>query len=377
MAFEQDPFGAGEPGRPPTSEGRPIARKFGRYTLVHRLATGGMAEIWLATHRGVADFVRFVVVKKILSHLSDQPSFVELFLQEARTCALLNHPNIVQIYDLGREGTSYFIAMEYIAGEDLASITKRAAELGQPVPPTFAAKILADASKALHYAHGLTGPDGQPLGIVHRDVSPQNVLVTYEGEVKVVDFGIAKAASEEPGQPGVLTGKFSYMSPEQARGRPLDARSDIFSLGIVLWELVTGKRLFKHDSELMILDLVTKLPVPRPVEVGTPVAPDLESVIFQALDRDATMRYQTAAELQVALEAVVRRAPKAVTSADRSAWMKGLYARDEAAKRALCESAARGERQVLSDVPTRAPSGVHAALGSGRPAPARGSSGVH
>lgn len=191
MAFEQDPFGAGEPGRPPTSEGRPIARKFGRYTLVHRLATGGMAEIWLATHRGVADFVRFVVVKKILSHLSDQPSFVELFLQEARTCALLNHPNIVQIYDLGREGTSYFIAMEYIAGEDLASITKRAAELGQPVPPTFAAKILADASKALHYAHGLTGPDGQPLGIVHRDVSPQNVLVTYEGEVKVVDFGIA------------------------------------------------------------------------------------------------------------------------------------------------------------------------------------------
>src|SRR5262245_15565369 len=272
-------------------------RRFGNYTLIKKLATGGMAEIWLATQSGIANFRRFVVIKKILSHLSEQESFVKMFLDEARTCAQLTHPNIVQIYDLGRVGTTYFIAMEYIAGENLAALAWRAMKRGTPLAPNYAARIICDSSKALHYAHQMRGNDGKPLEIVHRDVSPQNILVTYEGEVKVVDFGIAKAATKsEQTRTGMLKGKFSYMSPEQCMGQHLDQRSDVFALGIVLYEMVTGKRLFKHDSELMILEMITRRSVVPPSQVIKDIPKQLEAVIMKSLEKDLPARYQSAQE---------------------------------------------------------------------------------
>ncbi|MBK8011793.1 MAG: protein kinase [Deltaproteobacteria bacterium] len=316
-------------------------RRFGRYTLVKKLATGGMAEIWLARQRGLAGFNRFVVIKKILSHLSEQATFVRMFLDEARTSAQLNHPNIVQIYDLGQEGESYYIAMEFIAGENLAAIAWRGMKRGRPFSPAFAARTIADASKALHYAHHLRGTDGRALEIVHRDISPQNILVTYEGEVKVVDFGIAKAASKsEQTKTGMLKGKFSYMSPEQCLGARVDMRSDIFALGILLYELCTGKRLFKHDSELMILEMITKRTVIPPSEVTQGIPRRLEAIIMRALEKDVAARFQTAQEMQIAIEDYLQGEAHA-TNGDIASYMRDLFEDKIEEKRRLREIASR------------------------------------
>jgi serine/threonine protein kinase len=319
-------------------------RRFGRYTLVKKLATGGMAEIWLARQRGLAGFNRFVVIKKILSHLSEQETFVRMFLDEARTSAQLNHPNVVQIYDLGRESDSYYIAMEFIAGENLAAIAWRGMKRGRPLSPQFAARIIADTCKALHYAHHLRGSDGQALEIVHRDISPQNILVTYEGEVKVVDFGIAKAATKsEHTKTGMLKGKFSYMSPEQCLGTPVDMRSDIFALGILLYELCTGKRLFKHESELMILEMITKRTVVPPSQVAPGISSRLEEVIMTALEKPVERRYQTSQDMQIALEEYLREEQRAATNADIASYMRGLFEDKIEEKRLLREAASRDD----------------------------------
>jgi serine/threonine protein kinase len=326
------------------------AQRFGRYTLIKKLATGGMAEIWLASQKGVAGFTRFVVIKKILSHLGEQETFVKMFLDEARTCSQLSHPNIVQIYDLGREGSTYFIAMEYIAGENLAALAWRSMKRQKPLSPTIAAKLIADAAKALHYAHQMRGANGQPLHIVHRDVSPQNILVTYEGEVKLVDFGIAKAASKsEQTKTGMLKGKFAYMSPEQCLGEDLDGRSDIFALGIVLYEMCTGKRLFKHDSELMILDMITRRPIVPPSQVAAGVPPALEAIIMKALEKPVSTRFSTAQEMQLQLEELVRRADRPITNADIAAYMKSLFEDKILEKKRLVEAAAREDFATIAE----------------------------
>ncbi|MEQ8276320.1 MAG: serine/threonine-protein kinase [Deltaproteobacteria bacterium] len=319
-------------------------RRFGRYTLVKKLATGGMAEIWLARQRGLAGFNRFVVIKKILSHLSEQDTFVKMFLDEARTSAQLNHPNVVQIYDLGREGDSYYIAMEFIAGENLAAIAWRGMKRGKPFPPSFAARVIADGCKALHYAHHLKGSDGQALEIVHRDISPQNILVTYEGEVKVVDFGIAKAATKsETTKTGMLKGKFSYMSPEQCLGAHVDMRSDIFALGILLYELCTGKRLFKHESELMILEMITKRSVVPPSQVAPGISSGLEDIIMRALEKDVSSRFATAQEMQIALEEYLRDEGHQAANADVASYMRELFSDKIEEKRRLREIASRDD----------------------------------
>lgn len=337
------------PGANAAPRAEPEALRFGPYTLVEKLATGGMAEIWLATQRGLAGFVRLVVIKKILAHLGEQPGFVDMFLDEARTCAQLTHPNIVQTYDLGREAGAYFIAMEYIAGEDLSAITWRARVTGQPVPPGIAARIMAETCRALHYAHRLRGPDGRPLEIVHRDVSPHNVLVTYEGEVKVVDFGIAKAATRsEQTRPGILKGKFSYMSPEQCTGAAVDARSDVFALGIVLYELCTGQRLFKHESELMILDMVVKRPIPPPSDFCPWIPEALEAIIMRALERPLERRFQSAQAMQLALEDLLRAEPGPLTSADIAAYMRALFADRIEERRRVCARAVRGASRTAA-----------------------------
>jgi serine/threonine-protein kinase len=323
-------------------------KRYGRYTLIKKLATGGMAEIWLARQRGLADFKRFVVVKKILSHLAAQDTFVRMFLDEARMSAQLNHPNIVQVYDLGKEGDSYFIAMEFINGENLASIAWRGKKRNKPIPVQFCARILADACKGLHYAHHLRSSDGSPLNIVHRDISPQNLLVTYEGETKVVDFGIAKAASRsEATKTGMLKGKFSYMSPEQCLGSHVDMRSDVFALGIVLYELTTGTRLFKHESELMILEMITKRDVVPPREVNPEIPPALDDIIMRALRKDLDERFQSAQEMQLALEDYLRDCGRPCSNADLAHYQRTLFVDHIEEKQKLLEVASREDIQEV------------------------------
>ena len=213
---------------------------FGKYQLVKRLARGGMAEVFLASQSGPEGFHRLVAVKRILPHLVDSQDFVRMFLDEARLAAQLSHPNVVHIYDFGKVDEHYFIAMEYTHGVHAGQLIKLAA--ADRLPDVLIARLGADACAGLQYAHDLRDVEGQPLQVVHRDVSPPNLLVSYDGAVKLVDFGIAKAVScVEQTRPGVVKGKFAYMSPEQTIGQKLDGRSDVFSLAIVLWELLAGK----------------------------------------------------------------------------------------------------------------------------------------
>jgi eukaryotic-like serine/threonine-protein kinase len=236
---------------------------YGPYTLLAKLATGGMAQVFLA--RQTTDGQeRLVVLKRILPHLAENEEFVRMFLQEARVAARLNHPGIAQIYDLGKVKDSYFIAMEYIHGEDFRRIVRQSTAEGRTLPIPLAVRMLIGACEALEFAHAKVDEAGKPLQIVHRDVSPQNLLVTFEGGVKVIDFGIAKAAdSANVTRTGVLKGKYSYMSPEQAEGRRVDRRSDVFALGIILYELITQQRLFKRASDLATIQAVLACKVPR------------------------------------------------------------------------------------------------------------------
>jgi serine/threonine protein kinase len=231
-----------------------VFQKFGKFVLLEKIATGGMAEIWLAKQSGIKGFEKLVVIKKILSHLNKNEKFTKMFINEAKIASKLNHPNIVQIYDLGKEVDSFYIVMEYIQGYDLLTIVKKSIKAQKRLPLSYAVKIIANAANALYYANTLRDIDTSKLNIVHRDISPQNILVSYDGITKLVDFGIAKAASSDNmTKTGVLKGKYPYMSPEQIMGKALDGRSDIFSLAIVLYEITVGKRLFKANSELMVL----------------------------------------------------------------------------------------------------------------------------
>ena len=303
-----------------------MSERLGKYRLLKRLAAGGMAEIWLAKQHGVEGFEKLVVIKRILPNLADNDEFVQMFLDEARLAAQLSHPNIVQIFELGRSEGSYFIAMEFIHGENLRSVMKAAARAGQPMPVNYVAKVVSMACEALYYAHTKADFSGRPLGIVHRDVSPQNLLLSFEGQVKVVDFGIAKAATQvQETRTGVLKGKYAYMSPEQCRGQKLDARSDIFALGIVLWELATGTRLYKHKSELMILKAITEEPTPAPTEVRRAIPAELEAIILKALAKRREDRFQTCHEMHMALEGFLHGQGQPLSPVHLAQYVSGLF----------------------------------------------------
>jgi eukaryotic-like serine/threonine-protein kinase len=284
-----------------------LPTQFGKYTLVRRIATGGMAEIFLAFHRDAP--TRLLVVKRILPSLVKNADFVSMFLDEARIAAQLNHPNIVSIEDVGQVDGAYYMAMEYVHGEDIRRIYNRAFRLQRSLPLSHSIRIIADAALGLGYAHKLTDFTGVPLGVVHRDVSPQNVLVTYEGSVKVVDFGIAKAANKvAETRAGVLKGKYSYMSPEQALGEEVDHRTDLFALGIILYETTTGTRLFKRHNELATLQAIIKCEFPLPSEVLPGYPTELEAVLLKALARRPEDRFHDAEELSEALYRFLRNA---------------------------------------------------------------------
>lgn len=280
--------------------------KLGRYELVKRLARGGMAELLLARQAGPEGFEKLLVIKRLLPSLADQEDIVRMFLNEARIAARLTHPNIVQIFDLGKTGSEYFIAMEYVNGRDLRAIQKSADKQEQPLPYELSSYVLTCVCRGLHHAHTLRDTSGSLLGLVHRDVSPHNVLLSFSGDVKLADFGIAKAtALAAETQAGVLKGKFAYMSPEQIRGEELDARSDVFSAGILLHELVCWQRLFRRESDFATIRAVESEAVPPPSAIRDDVPDVLENVIMRALDRDRDLRYATAQEMQMDLETVI------------------------------------------------------------------------
>src|SRR5256885_4656462 len=265
--------------------------RFGKYVLLKRIATGGMAELFLARQVGVAGFEKLVVVRRILEHLSTDHDFVSMFLDEARLASSLNHPNVVQVYDLGHEAGAYFMAMEFVAGHDLYSVARKAALQSAPIPPEVAARIVAGACAGLHAAHTKKNPQGQPLHIVHRDVSPANILVSYEGEVKVTDFGIAKAdAQSVKTRTGVVKGKFSYMSPEQIKSQPLDGRSDVFALGVTLHETLTARRLFRRDSELAVMHDILETVPPAPSSLRPGLPKELDAICARAPEKDRDRR---------------------------------------------------------------------------------------
>ncbi len=273
---------------------------FGKYRLEKRIATGGMAEIFLAHRRDAP--MEPLVIKRILPHLVKSGEFVSMFLDEARIAAQLKHKNVVSIEDVGQIDGAYYIAMEYVHGEDIRRIYNRAYKLQRSLPLSHSIRVIADAALGLGYAHKLRDLTGKPMGVVHRDVSPQNILVTYEGDAKVVDFGIAKAANKvAQTRAGVLKGKYSYMSPEQALGDPIDHRTDIFALGIILYETTTGTRLFKRHNELATLQAIIKCEFVPPSEALPNYPPELEQVLLRALEKDPDLRYDDAEEFSAAL----------------------------------------------------------------------------
>ncbi len=311
-----------------------------------------MAELFLARTVGPEGFEKLVVLKKILPKLAESPKFVRLFLDEARLAAALDHPHIAHVYDLGKVENSYFFAMEYVHGQDLHAAIKRTARIGKRLPIDHAVQIAHAVASALHYAHERRAPDGSLLGIVHRDVSPSNVLIAYDGAIKLVDFGVAKATtSSAKTRTGTLKGKISYMSPEQARGSPIDRRSDVFALGIVLWELVTSQRLFKAENDLATIQRIINSEAEPPTQLRPDCPPELETIILKALAVDVAERYQTAEELQLDLEELAREHKLVQSTVALRAYMNEMFAEEIAAWKA-----AQASGVTLTDHVAAAPS---------------------
>ena len=303
----------------------PAGIPFGQYTLGKRLARGGMAEVFLARQRGVEGFDRRVAVKRILPHLADSAEFIRMFLDEARYAARLSHPNIVHIYELGQADATYFIAMEFVDGVHTGQLIRHAA--GETIPPVLVARIAADAAGALAYAHRLEDADGRPLGLVHRDVSPQNVMISFDGVVKLVDFGIAKAASSaDETQPGIVKGKYAYMSPEQTMRKPLDGRSDVFSLGVVMWEMLAGRNIVDRGNIVEAMKVMRDARFPRIEQVAPHVPPPLAAAVGWALSKNRDDR-PGAAQLQAALEEFIKQSPVLATPLQLADWIRPRFAR--------------------------------------------------
>ena len=291
-------------GLTPVGDHRELAvgDKLGRYELIRKLGYGGMAEVHLARATGIEGFQKLVVVKRILPHLAQDAAFIRMFLAEARLAAMLDHHNIAQVFDLGRDEDDYYFVMEHVNGVDVRQILKASAKRGG-LPYRHGVAIAVGTAAGLQYAHTCTSLDGRPLGIVHRDVSPTNVLVNYDGCVKIVDFGVAKVVTRtDVTRAGTRKGKVPYMSPEQCQTANIDARSDVFSLGILLWEVTTNRRLFRGDNEFSIMHQIVNQDAPPPSSVRDAYPPKLERIVMRALHRDRERRYQSAVELQTDLE---------------------------------------------------------------------------
>jgi eukaryotic-like serine/threonine-protein kinase len=282
--------------------------KLGNYELLLRAGRGGMAAVWVARERAVTSKDdRLVAVKVMLTELADENEFIKMFLDEVRLVRSIRHPNVVDVYDVGEHDGMMWMAMEWVEGESLHTVIAEAGKR-RAIPPELAVRIIADAAAGLHAAHELRDLDGSLRGVVHRDISPHNILIGTNGIVKLVDFGVAKAVGRisEATRAGQLKGKFGYMSPEQALGKGVDRRSDIFSLGIVLFELTTSRRLFRGEHDIETLRLVISGAIPKPTAIDGKYPAELERIVLKALERNVSARYQTAAELEHDLRAYLK-----------------------------------------------------------------------
>jgi len=301
--------------------------RFGKYQLIEKIATGGMAEVYKAKSYGVAGFEKLLVIKKILPHLSRNPEFVKLFINEAKIAVSLNHANIVQVYDLGMVDADYYIVMEFIHGQDLMRVLRVARKAKSKVPLPIAVHIIAEVARGLDYAHQLSDPGGRPLNVVHQDVSPHNVLISYEGDVKLVDFGIARVGEVVDEQAaGVAGGKLGYMAPEQAARQPVDSRSDIFSTGILLYELLTGERAYKGKNAEKKRELVLNADIPAPRDSNPDIPERLEEILLKTLSRQPGDRYQSAGDLQEDLLSLLQDEGMRVRRTDLAQFMKDSFA---------------------------------------------------
>ncbi len=315
---------------------------FGKYLLLDRVNVGGMAEVFKAKAFGVEGFERLVAVKRILPSIAEDAEFIEMFIDEAKIAVQLTHANIAQIFDLGRVGESYFIALEYVHGKDLRTIFDRARKRGEPLPVPMACFNIMKVCEGLAYAHDKKDAAGRELNLVHRDVSPQNVLISYDGEVKLIDFGIAKAAGKaSKTQAGILKGKFGYMSPEQVRGLPLDRRSDVFAVGIVLYELLTGERLFVGETDFSTLEKVRNVEIMPPSTYNRRIPDELEQIVLKALSKDVDDRYQTAMDLHDDLQSFMYTSGNFFARKDLAAYMRKTFAEEIAKESAKDEEFAK------------------------------------
>ncbi|NOJ97114.1 protein kinase [Corallococcus coralloides] len=302
---------------------------FGKYLLLERVNVGGMAEVFIAKAFGVEGFERILAIKKILPTMAEDDEFITMFIDEARISVQLNHANIVHIHELGKHEDTYFIAMEYVAGRDVRTLLERYRRRKEIMPTAQAVFIVSKMCEGLDYAHRKKDARGQDLHIIHRDVSPQNILVSYEGEVKIIDFGIAKAANRsQKTQAGILKGKFGYMSPEQVRGMPIDRRSDIFAVGVLLYEMLTGEKLFVGESDFSTLEKVRNADIPLPREFNPNISAGLEKVVLKALAREPEDRYQWASDLQEDLMRFLLAGDAIYSSKHLSGFMKEAFAED-------------------------------------------------
>ncbi|AEI68171.1 serine/threonine protein kinase [Corallococcus macrosporus] len=302
---------------------------FGKYLLLERINVGGMAEVFIAKAFGVEGFERILAIKKILPTMAEDEEFITMFIDEARISVQLNHANIVHINELGKHDDTYFIAMEYVAGRDVRTMLERYRRRKEIMPTAQAVFIASKICDGLDYAHRKKDARGQDLHIIHRDVSPQNVLISYEGEVKVIDFGIAKAANRsQKTQAGILKGKFGYMSPEQVRGMPIDRRSDIFAVGVLLYEMLTGEKLFVGESDFSTLEKVRNAEVPLPSEFNPSIPQGLEKVVLKALTREPEDRYQWASDMAEDLMRFLLAGDAIYSSKHLSGYMKEAFAED-------------------------------------------------
>lgn len=333
FSWEASRQGGGAPAPAPVAGAVPsgvaahpdVLEEYGNYYLLEKIAVGGMAELFKAQQRGVQGFQKIVAIKRILPHFSDNEDFVTMFIDEAKLAAQLTHPNIVQIFDLGKAGSSYYIAMEYVNGRDLRTLLKKVREYRLPFPEQVAAFVTMKVASALDYAHRKRGFDDRELKLVHRDISPQNILLSTEGAVKLVDFGIAKAASKASHTvAGALKGKLLYMSPEQATGQPLDNRSDLYSLGLVLFELLTGERCFQADSELGVLEKVRLGRISDLHTLNPGVSRDMVAIVNRALQKGVDHRYPSARFMERDLRDFLQRQGAPITEHDVAEYMEAL-----------------------------------------------------
>jgi serine/threonine-protein kinase len=331
----------------------------GRYELCFELASGGMASVYLARAEGSPGFEKLVALKRIHPHLASEKGYVEMFLDEARIASRITHPNVCSVFDFGEADGEYFIAMEYLVGEPLSRVHRRvmanAAQRTSTLLPARMARVIAQACEGLHAAHELKDADGESLSVVHRDVSAENLFVTYDGATQVVDFGIAHARQRiHQTEAGQVKGTFPYMAPEQMTAAVVDRRVDVWALGAVLWELLTLRRLFLRDTDVNTMYAVLSSEIKPPSEYRPEIPPELDEIVLKALQRNPDERWQTAREMGKALRRVLAQQEELVGPAELADWLGELFPDGEARKRHVMEIARTSDASGFADPPHRA-----------------------